>query len=258
MKGNLKEMKGVTLIALVITIIVLLILAGVSIAMLTGDNGLLTKAENAKVQTEIAEIKERVKTDILGEQAGNKTANISKSQLKTILDKYFTDVPKDYTLETEITAKAEYGSYKMKVSDFYDGKFEGDFDEDKFTLGTSASDAKNTDKYGYKVPEYTVTTDEFTTGVWRLFYQDTNYTYLITDECVGNYNPSDYYKTMKNGKVLKYQTGADVSVVGQKLSPLISSLFTSTNKKNNIRATAWLTDTSATSMSVKKSKNFSQ
>ena len=38
--------KGITLIALVITIIVLLILAGVSIAMLTGDNGLLTKASS--------------------------------------------------------------------------------------------------------------------------------------------------------------------------------------------------------------------
>ena len=38
MKGKLKQVKGITLIALVITIIVLLILAGVSIAMLTGEN----------------------------------------------------------------------------------------------------------------------------------------------------------------------------------------------------------------------------
>ena len=43
MKLNLKERKGITLIALVITIIVLLILAGVSIAMLTGQNGILTQ-----------------------------------------------------------------------------------------------------------------------------------------------------------------------------------------------------------------------
>ena len=40
--------KGITLIALVITIIVLLILAGVTIATLTGDNGLLQKASSAK------------------------------------------------------------------------------------------------------------------------------------------------------------------------------------------------------------------
>ena len=41
----MKNSKGITLIALVITIIVLLILAGVSIAMLTGDNGLLSQAK---------------------------------------------------------------------------------------------------------------------------------------------------------------------------------------------------------------------
>lgn len=48
----LKNQKGITLIALVITIIVLLILAGVSIAMLTGPNGLLTRANDAKTATE--------------------------------------------------------------------------------------------------------------------------------------------------------------------------------------------------------------
>ena len=54
MKNKLKEQlkinKGITLIALVITIIVLLILAGVTIATLTGDNGILTKTQNAKTQ----------------------------------------------------------------------------------------------------------------------------------------------------------------------------------------------------------------
>ena len=46
---------GITLIALVITIIVLLILAGVTIATLMGDNGILTKAQQAKTETEEAE-----------------------------------------------------------------------------------------------------------------------------------------------------------------------------------------------------------
>lgn len=44
-KQMMKERRGITLIALVITIIVLLILAGVSIAMLTGDNGILTRCQ---------------------------------------------------------------------------------------------------------------------------------------------------------------------------------------------------------------------
>ncbi len=60
---NTKEIKqeqaGITLIALVITIIVLLILAGVSIAMLTGNNGILTQAKNAKQSTVEAEQKEK-------------------------------------------------------------------------------------------------------------------------------------------------------------------------------------------------------
>lgn len=49
-----KEKKGITLIALVITIIVLLILAGISINMLTGQNGILNRAQEAKEMTEIA------------------------------------------------------------------------------------------------------------------------------------------------------------------------------------------------------------
>ena len=52
--------KGITLIALVITIIVLLILAGVSIATLTGDNGILTKAQTAKTETEKASEEEQI------------------------------------------------------------------------------------------------------------------------------------------------------------------------------------------------------
>ncbi len=54
-----KSQKGITLIALVITIIVLLILAGVSIATLTGDNGILTKAQTAKEETENASDEEQ-------------------------------------------------------------------------------------------------------------------------------------------------------------------------------------------------------
>ena len=61
---KLKEIpsnKGITLIALIITIIVLLILAGVSIAMLTGENGLIAKAATSKAKTEKAELEEKEK-----------------------------------------------------------------------------------------------------------------------------------------------------------------------------------------------------
>lgn len=64
-----KEQKGVTLIALVITIIVLLILAGVSIAFLTGDNGIITKSTKASAETNIAGAKETAATDVAAKYA---------------------------------------------------------------------------------------------------------------------------------------------------------------------------------------------
>ena len=62
MKTKVNErQKGITLIALVITIIVLLILAGVSIAMLTGDNGILNQANDSKIETAVGTVKEQIK-----------------------------------------------------------------------------------------------------------------------------------------------------------------------------------------------------
>ena len=65
----LKNNKGITLIALVITIIVLLILAGVSIAMLTGENGILNQASRAGDETNRAEVLERVNMELNGQLA---------------------------------------------------------------------------------------------------------------------------------------------------------------------------------------------
>ena len=76
---------GITLIALVITIIVLLILAGVSIATLTGDNGILTKATESKEQTEIGEEKEAIGIAYNGVKIGNEGKDVSAADLQTEL-----------------------------------------------------------------------------------------------------------------------------------------------------------------------------
>ena len=84
---NQKEaQKGITLIALVITIIVLLILAGVSIAMLTGQNGILTQAQNAKTTTENKSAEEKVKLAVMGAKADDGTLIVGK--LRTELANY--------------------------------------------------------------------------------------------------------------------------------------------------------------------------
>ena len=78
MRGRLKilkkQQKGITLIALVITIIVLLILAGVSIAMLTGNNGILTQAQRAKEQTEVAAENEEAILNQIEQELTNATS----------------------------------------------------------------------------------------------------------------------------------------------------------------------------------------
>ena len=73
MKGKIqpKKAKGITLIALVITIIVLLILAGVTIATLTGDNGILTQAGKAKEQTKEKDALEKIKLQVLSSYREN-------------------------------------------------------------------------------------------------------------------------------------------------------------------------------------------
>ena len=121
---------GITLIALVITIIVLLILAGVTIATLMGDNGILTKANDAKKETEIAEVKERAQLDIAswvadkmenGEDATVNTPDMVKNILDTAnpdtSNRYYKDVtdegvvtPNDYIVPIEELYTNETGA----------------------------------------------------------------------------------------------------------------------------------------------------
>ena len=88
MKGSFKEKKGITLIALVITIIVLLILAGVSIAMLTGQKGILTQANNAKNATELASAKEKVELAVIGAISQTRDGTLKVGNLRTELANY--------------------------------------------------------------------------------------------------------------------------------------------------------------------------
>ena len=84
LKERLKTHKGITLIALVITIIVLLILAGVAIATLTGDNGIIAKAQQAKMQNDKAAAKEKV--DLAIAASFDETGKIDLGQLKNNLN----------------------------------------------------------------------------------------------------------------------------------------------------------------------------
>lgn len=99
MKTEQKNAKGITLIALVITIIVLLILAGVTIATLNGNNGILTRTNEAKQETEKAQEKERIAlalTDSIIENLNSQESN--QASMQNAMDNEFG---KDKTIITD-------------------------------------------------------------------------------------------------------------------------------------------------------------
>ncbi len=116
---NTKELKqgqkGVTLIALVISVIVLLILAGVSIAMLTGNNGILTQAKLAKEKTSLAKEDEENKlernNDYINEQTGN--AVPGKIVIETKKDNYVDSEGNKATIPAGFTVSKIPGEEKV-------------------------------------------------------------------------------------------------------------------------------------------------
>ena len=86
-----KTNNGITLIALVITIIVLLILAGVTIATLTGDNGILTKSTKAQEETEIGEEKEVISIAYSACKTNDYSKDVTDTELQTEIEKIRDD-----------------------------------------------------------------------------------------------------------------------------------------------------------------------
>ena len=111
---KIKQAKGITLIALVITIIVLLILAGVTITMLTGENGILNQATNAKNATDKSEFEEQVSLAVMAAKT-NKTGSINTSDLETELNKISgAEITKSANNELPWTVKK--GNYEVTIT----------------------------------------------------------------------------------------------------------------------------------------------
>lgn len=121
---TIKSQKAITLIALVITIIVLLILAGVTIAMLTGQNGILTNATNANMKNDYFQAEEKVKlaymtvkTEIMMQKVANSSYNAQEHG-----DELATLVRKDLTGKNETNSEwttCEYNSTKKTIEITY-------------------------------------------------------------------------------------------------------------------------------------------
>ena len=132
------KQKGITLIALVITIIVLLILAGVSIATLTGQNGILTQANNAKENSEISEEKEAVSlayTGVIAEKKGEGTVTANDLNIQFGLN------GTDATATGSINVKFNKSERIYKIDS--QGKITGPFQEGEIETSNYLVDMYN-------------------------------------------------------------------------------------------------------------------
>ena len=107
-----KQQKGITLIALVVTIIILLILAGVSIAMLTGNNGVLTQAKSAKEKTGEKGEQERVNLAASSAMTLGMGTITTENLNKAIQDEF--GAGKSVTGTGPWTYQGEYAKYKIE------------------------------------------------------------------------------------------------------------------------------------------------
>ena len=183
MKFNFKgrREKGITLIALVITIIVLLILAGVTIATLTGDNGILKKAGDAKTQTEQAKEDENLKIAIAGSYGTDGKLNLKdlKDNLKNqgILTNS-NEFPLEVTVNGEKKKIDANGNVTVKLESVADSKTKGTVFDDVTTLE---------DTYGnqVKVPKgFKIASDSATEVTGGIVIEDATYTNTIGSQFV--------------------------------------------------------------------------
>lgn len=107
----MKKEKGITLVALVITIIILIILAGISLNIILGDNGIIGKSKTAKEKTTIAEYKEKI--ELVKAETGIKNeGNITLDDLNNELN---ATVNNEWVNNTEITDS----TIKLTTNDGY-------------------------------------------------------------------------------------------------------------------------------------------
>ena len=101
LKKKLKKNNGLTLVALIITVIVMLIIAGITVTALTGDNGIINSAENADSEKNRSEEKETVEWAAAQSVADNDIGQVTSGNLEHYMDSYIGEDP-DGVMDYEI------------------------------------------------------------------------------------------------------------------------------------------------------------
>ena len=236
MKTKFKNAKGITLIALVITIIVLLILAGVTIATLTGDNGILNQAGKAKDKTTEAESIERVQVEVAGSYGLDGT--IDKDQL----NKNLGNIAGLKIGESNFGGENIVKELPVTVTlNGYDIKINSNGGVEKIPEIIAKIRANPQAYYGKKVTNYKASDSD--TNTYRIFYVDKD------NDFKDGYN-TIYLKADFSGSVT-CSTSYDASqTLIKRMNPLWATkentvaAETTTISNKNEQAAAWLCDPS--------------
>ena len=120
MKKVLKQKSGITLIALVITIVVLLIMAGFSVSVMVGDNSVIDQAKNSKEEMEIAQWEEKINQAIIEAEGGNRDV-ILDDIIGELIDKGVIEDPDDVDRYTgTVTTKEPEHIIEGLLDDYVD------------------------------------------------------------------------------------------------------------------------------------------
>ena len=115
-KKDIKSNRGITLIALVITIIVLLILAGITIASLTGNNAIISKSGEAKNASEIANEKEELEVEVI--RFSDKRGNLDPDKVVNGLNKDLKNLKEATNTNGKFPVKVEYkNGHKYQITE---------------------------------------------------------------------------------------------------------------------------------------------
>ena len=208
-KQLIKTSNGVTLIALVITIIVLLILAGVVIATLTGDNGILTKARTAQTTTNEKDEEEQIKigyseyliADQTGKQADFKVSGATVTGNKGDWKIKFGKTGKEYYFDGDTITKDVWKQDGDTITNIETNQTlkVGDYVDYDPTLEANASDltyTSKTDRTGTNSDqEFNVSTYKNAGYGWRVLGTSNGKIRLISEEFIGAGTYTDSNRT---------------------------------------------------------------
>ena len=203
MKRNKRNVKGITLIALVVTIVVLLILAGVSISMLSGENGIITQAQEAKNNTEAAKLKEELNLKIAEEAINRYT--IGDETLPPVFDSLnVVGINKIIADENSIT----FHLVLLENGKYYNAECKGTEQSNSFENISTASGLREEAKLLFKLLNSDVDDLEFTSNN-SFKYNGINY------QIIENMTPNYFEMYVEKSEDIKMivNSGADGIVV---------------------------------------------